>query len=110
MKNRLFILGFGMLSFLSSCKEEKQPATQNTTPQQGITLQVKGLINGEDFTNITEKLYGKSGGEMFYISNWGMIISHLSLVRDNGDTVHLGDGYQWIDIKNKRIFNIIYKW
>ncbi|MSP57413.1 MAG: hypothetical protein EXR17_00950 [Flavobacteriaceae bacterium] len=40
--------------------------------------------------------------EYLQFINLGMIISKLSLIKEDGTTVLLGDGYQWIDFKQGR--------
>lgn len=40
------------------------------------------------------------------VTNWSFLMSNLALVKENGDTVQLGDGYQWADLTGTR--NLFY--
>jgi len=100
LKSVLFLSAVAMSAFLSSCETEKTPPT-NTTQSNGVVLNFVGLIDGDDVASST-KMSGKFGGELFTVTNWSILISHLALVKENGDTVQLGDGYQWISFKDAR--------
>lgn len=100
LKSVLYVSVFAVSAFLSSCETEKTPVV-TTTPSNGVVLNFVGLIDGNDVAGST-KMYGKFGGELFSVTNWSMLVSHLALVKENGDTVQLGDGYQWISFKDAR--------
>jgi hypothetical protein len=100
LKSVLLILVIAMGTFLVSCEPEKKTPV-NTTPSNGVVLNFVGLINGENMTSST-KMAGKFGGELFSVTNWSILVSHLSLVKENGDTVQLGDGYQWVNFTDAR--------
>jgi hypothetical protein len=36
------------------------------------------------------------------VTSWSMLMSELALVKENGDTVQLGDGFQWADLTGSR--------
>lgn len=100
LKSVLFLSAVAMCAFLVSCETEKTPPA-NTPQSNGVVLNFVGLINGEDVASST-KMFGKFGGELFTVTNWSILVSHLALVKENGDTVQLGDGYQWISFKDAR--------
>ena len=100
LKSVLFLSAVAMCAFLVSCETEKTPPA-NTPQSNGVVLNFVGLINGEDVASST-KMSGKFGGELFTVTNWSILVSHLALVKENGDTVQLGDGYQWISFKDAR--------
>ena len=94
----LVSVALGAMFSLGSCQpEEKNPpvVTDNTN---GITLKFVGYIGQKDISGISGVgLYPKSEGERFAVSNWAMIMSHVALIKTNGDTVQLGDGYQYVN-------------
>jgi len=83
---------------LTSCDphDEKPPVV--TDNSNGITLKFVGYIGQKDISGISGiGQYAKSEGERFAVSNWAMILSHVALIKTNGDTVQLGDGYQYVN-------------
>ncbi len=87
---------------LSSCEKKPIDPPANNEPT-GLTLNWVGLINGKDLPALgTNTFSPKSSGELIDITNWAFIVSHLALIKDDGDTVLLGDGYQWISPRGKR--------
>jgi len=100
LKSKLFISTIAVCTFLASCETEKKPPAITTT-SNGVVLNFVGLIDGDDVGSST-KMSGKFGGELFTVTNWSILISHLALVKENGDTIQLGDGYQWVSFKDAR--------
>lgn len=96
MKTSLLVF-FAVILLFTSCEPEKE----NPTPvdnSNGITLKFVGQIGGSDITQISGvSHFSKSEGERFKVSNWAMILSHVALIKDNGDTLQLGDGYQYVN-------------
>ncbi len=88
-----------MTSFVfSSCETEKKTPAVVTDSSNGITLKYVGYLGGSDISTLSGvSRYFKSGGERFSVSNWAMILSHVALIKTNGDTVQLGDGYQYVN-------------
>ena len=80
---------------LTSCDPE--PETPKTVDNSnGITLKFIGQIGGTDISKISGvSHFSKSEGERFKVSNWAMILSHVALIKDNGDTLQLGDGFHF---------------
>jgi len=105
MKTSLMVC-FAAILMLTSCDPE--PETPKTVDNSnGITLKFVGQIGGTDISKISGvSHFSKSEGERFKVSNWAMILSHVALIKDNGDTLQLGDGYQYVnyleDSKNGR--------
>lgn len=82
---------------LSGC--DPHPHENNTKTLNGIRINILAKVNNQLVPTTGEPiLVKKSNGELFYISNWQMLMSHLALVKTNGDTVQLGDGYQWFNL------------
>ena len=100
LKLVLFLSVIAIGTFMVSCETEKTPVV-DTTPKNGVVLNFVGLINGNNLASST-KMHGKFGGELFSVTNWSILVSHLALVKENGDTVQLGDGYQWVNFTDGR--------
>ncbi len=100
LKSVLFFSVIAIVAFLVSCETEKKPPV-TTIPSNGVVLNFVGLINGDNMAGNT-KMAGKFGGELFSVTNWSILVSHLALVKENGDTVQLGDGYQWVNFTDGR--------
>ena len=100
LKSVLYFSVVAISAFLSSCETEKPPVV-NTTQSNGLVLNFVGLIDGDNLAGIT-KMSGKFGGELFSVSNWSILVSHLALVKESGDTVQLSDGYQWVNFTDGR--------
>jgi hypothetical protein len=100
LKSILFLSVIAIGTFMVSCEQEKKPPVI-TTPSNGVVLNFVGLINGDDLAS-SKKMSGKFGGELFSVTNWSILVSHLALVKENGDTVQLGDGYQWVNFTDAR--------
>lgn len=103
VKNRLiWILP---LMFLGAC--EDKPNDNGKTDVKKFTLEFKGLLNDQELPALGVSDYrSKSQNEEITISNWSMILSELSLIKENGELLPLGDGYQWVAFRNNRtIFN-----
>lgn len=96
MKTSLLV-SFAAILLFTSCDPEKE----NPTPvdnSNGITLKFVGQIGGSDISKVSGvSHFSKSEGERFKVSNWAMILSHVALIKSNGDTLQLGDGYQYVN-------------
>ena len=87
---------------ISSCEKKPIDPPVDNKPVE-FTMNWVGLINGQSLPALgTNTLSPKSAGELMDITNWAFIVSHLALIKEDGDTVHLGDGYQWISVRGKR--------
>ncbi len=87
---------------LSSCEKKPVDPPDSAKPAE-ITLDWVGLINGNELPALgTNTFLPKSAGELFDVTNWSFIVSHLALIKEDGDTLLLGDGYQWISPRGKR--------
>lgn len=102
LKSIVFGLVVTLGLFLQSCEKETKTPTTPVANSNGLVLNFLGLINNDTLTATGTKMYGKSGGELFSVSNWSILVSHLALVKENGDTVQLGDGYQWVSFSGGR--------
>jgi hypothetical protein len=90
------------LAGLSSCEKKPVDPPVNNQPAE-LTLDWVGLINGNPLPVLGSNTFSqKSAGELIDITNWAFIVSHLALIKENGDTIQLGDGYQWISIRGKK--------
>ncbi len=100
INSRFFFAALALMtSFVfSSCETEEKTPPVVTDNSNGITLKYVGLLGGNDISTLTGTTrYFKSAGERFSVSNWAMILSHVALIKTNGDTVQLGDGYQYVN-------------
>lgn len=111
-KNRLILqtLFIALAAFsLSSCEPEDTDGGSGgwNTPTSQLELAFVGQISDEPLYSIGQDVYKeKSHGEYMMVTNWSFLMSNLALVKENGDTVQLGDGYQWADLTGSRnVFN-----
>lgn len=82
----------------SSCETEEKNPPVITDNSNGITLKYVGYLGGNDISSLSGVTrFAKSEGELFSVSNWAMILSHVALIKTDGDTVQLGDGYQYVN-------------
>ena len=91
---------------ISSC-EDNNPGDggNNKTDDSKFELQLSfnGQIDNEPLPPVGQSIFKtKYGNELFMITNWAMIFSDLALVTEDDDTVRLGDGYQWVDLRYNR--------
>jgi len=106
MKTSLFV-SFAAILMLTACDPEpKTPVAVDNS--NGITLKFVGQIGQSDISKVSSMThFFKSEGERFSVSNWAMILSHVALIKNNGDTLQLGDGYQYVNYmdntKNQRL-------
>lgn len=99
VKNRLVWLM--PLLFFGAC--EDKPIDNVKKEVKKFNLEFSGLINDQELPALGISDYrSKSGNEEITISNWSMILSELSLIKENGDLLPLGDGYQWVAFRNNR--------
>ena len=91
-----------MIVGMQSCGEK--PIDPPPAPiKTGVQLNFAALWDGQPLTFLSG--YFKNNAthpEYIQFLNFGMIISKLSLVKEDGTEVLLGDGYQWIDFKKGR--------
>lgn len=97
------VLGVMTLGF-QSCEEPidpPPPVVVNDKPM--VELNFAGLWNNQPLTFLSG-WFEQPSTQKEYIQffNVGVIISKLSLVKEDGTEVMLGDGYQWIDFKKGR--------
>lgn len=98
-KNR--IIWLLPLLLLGACEEK--PIDNGNTDIKKFTLEFKGLLNDQELPALGVSDYRSKGdSEEITISNWSMILSELSLIKENGELLPLGDGYQWVAFRNNR--------
>lgn len=93
----LVLAGLILVTTASNCK--KHPGSKDTNPS--ITLDFRPYFNGQQI-NLRVDEYAKADGEMVKLVNWGLILSKVSLIKDDGSKLLLGDGYLWIDFYSGR--------
>ena len=87
------VMACGTILLASSCKPD--PKKPPVTTEEGVVLDFHAMFNGQEM-EFSKLQYNKPDGEVMSISNWGMILAHLSLVKEDSSLVTLGDGYQYI--------------
>jgi hypothetical protein len=104
VKNRLKWL-LPLVLVFAACEDEPIDNGNNSTPK--FTVEFKGLLSNEVLPALGVSEYrAKSVNEEITISNWSMLFSEFSLIKENGERVLLGDGYQWLAFRNNRtVFN-----
>lgn len=111
LKNRLilpFVFATALLVLMSSCEPDAIDGDgDKKIPLSELELAFVGQIADEPLPPKGQDIYkGKSFGESMMVTNWSFLMSNLALVKENGDTVQLGDGYQWADLRGTRnVFN-----
>ena len=96
MKPRKFLLVIIVpLLFLTAMKCKKPPPPPPPAVENGITLDFHPIFNGQEI-EFGKMQYTKPDGEFLTITNWGMILAHLSLIKEDSSLVTLGDGYQYV--------------
>jgi len=104
-----YILIAALAIFVTSCEPDDTDGGSGgwSSPSSEIELAFIGQIADEPLPPKGQDIYKeKSHGESMLITNWSLLMSNLALVKENGDTVQLGDGYQWADITGTRnVFN-----
>lgn len=112
LKNRLiqsFLFAAVVAVFFSSCEPEDTDGGSGgfVEPTSELELAFVGQIADEPLPPKGQDIYKeKSEGESMMVTNWSFLMSNLALVKENGDTVQLGDGYQWADLTGTRnVFN-----
>lgn len=105
MKNKftyVLISALMVIAFFSGCDKEK-PTVVTETKVTGVEVSFDALLNNEPLLPLgVSDLTAKNGGEFINISNWSFLISNFALVKENGEEVKLGDGYQWISVRSNR--------
>lgn len=107
-KNRL-ISGLWLAPLLlifSACEPEKVEDKKGA-PSSEVRLSFIGQMADTPLKELGQNEYKeKSFGEWMMVTSWSMLMSDLALVKENDDTVRLGDGYQWADLTGTRnVFN-----
>lgn len=102
--NIWWVLATGLM-VLSSCEKEPQGGGDNNgggnTPETGISLNF-GAMWGSNNLEMATFTNTKADKEIVNIGNWKFLVSKLSLIKENGEKVMLGDGYQFVDFYEKR--------
>jgi len=99
MKNRIFLLVLPMLALLSACEET--PLPPDPPAVSGVNLSFSSTFAGTPIS-FNKDFYTKGNSEDIMFTNWGLILSEVSLVREDDSRVLLGDGYLWVDFKSGR--------
>ncbi|MDA0686455.1 MAG: hypothetical protein O3C22_06490 [Bacteroidetes bacterium] len=99
MKNRIFLLALPMLALLSACEET--PPTPDPPAVSGVNLSFSSSFAGTPIS-YNKDFYTKGNSEDIMFTNWGLILSEVSLVREDDSRELLGDGYLWVDFKSGR--------
>jgi hypothetical protein len=111
LKNRLilpFVFATAVMVLMSSCEPDGiDGGGDKVVPKSELELAFVGQIADEPLPPKGETIFKeKSFGESMMITNWSFLMSNLALVKEDGDTVQLGDGYQWADLRGTRnVFN-----
>ena len=90
---------FALLVFASSCK--KKSSTPSGPVVSGVVLDFHPVFAGTEMSFFVTK-YAKPDNEIVGVTNWAMIFSKLSLVKNDNSKVLLGDGYLYVDFVNQR--------
>jgi hypothetical protein len=99
MKNRIFLLVLPVLALLSACEET--PPTPDPPAVSGVNLSFSSSFAGTPIS-YNKDFYTKGNNEDVMFTNWGLILSEVSLVREDDSRELLGDGYLWVDFKSGR--------
>jgi len=99
MKNRIFLLVLPMLALLSACEET--PLPPDPPAVSGVNLSFSSTFAGTPIS-FNKDFYTKGNSEDIMFTNWGLILSEVSLVREDDSRELLGDGYLWVDFKSGR--------
>ena len=104
-KGLLFAMAFSMMAIfgMQSCGDKPITPPPPAPIKTGVQLNFAALWEGQPITFLSG-YFKNTATQPEYIQflNFGMIISKLSLVKEDGSEVLLGDGYQWIDFKKSR--------
>jgi hypothetical protein len=104
MKNWILGCALGLLSLgFQSCEDPIEPPVVVVEDKPTVELNFSALWNGSPLTFLSG-WFEQPSTQKEYIQffNFGMIVSKLSLVKEDGTEVLLGDGYQWVDFKKGR--------
>lgn len=103
--NKLITLLLSVLLVLGtqSCEKPIDPPVVILDEKPSVELNFSGLWNNQPLTFLSS-WFEQASPQKEYIQffNYAMIVSKLSLVKEDGTEVLLGDGYQWIDFKKGR--------
>ena len=100
----IWMLALSVMAFsFQSCEENPPVVPPTTNDKPAVELNFAALWNGQPLTFLSG-WFEQPSPQKEYIQffNFGMIISKLRLVKEDGTEVLLGDGYQWIDFKKQR--------
>jgi hypothetical protein len=100
----IWVLALSVMAFsFQSCEENPPVVPPTTNDKPAVELNFAALWNGQPLTFLSG-WFEQPSPQKEYIQffNFGMIISKLRLVKEDGTEVLLGDGYQWIDFKKQR--------
>ncbi|MEY4316097.1 MAG: hypothetical protein RI977_1474 [Bacteroidota bacterium] len=88
---------------VQSCEENPPVTPPVVDTKTSVDLNFSALWNGQPLTFLTG-WFEQPSTQKEYVQffNFGMIVSKLRLVKEDGTEVMLGDGYQWIDFKKQR--------
>lgn len=83
---------------IQSCEENPPVVPPVVETKTSVDLNFSALWNGQPLTFLSG-WFEQPSPQKEYIQffNFGMIVSKLRLVKEDGTEVMLGDGYQWID-------------
>lgn len=96
MKPWKFLLALTLPLFMLTALRCKKPVVIVDPPiEDGIVLDFHPMFDGQEI-EFSKMQYTKPNGEVLSITNWGMILAHLSLIKEDSSLVQLGDGYQYI--------------
>ncbi len=99
-----FFVAVALISLLTACEPDETAGDDTKgAPLSELELAFVGQIADEPLPAKGQDIYKeKSFGEYMMVTNWSFLMSNLALVKENGDTVQLGDGYQWADLTGTR--------
>ena len=100
----LLVMALSIMGFaVQSCEETPPVVPPVVETKTSVDLNFSALWNGQPLTFLSG-WFEQPSPQKEYIQffNFGMIVSKLRLVKEDGTEVMLGDGYQWIDFKKQR--------
>ncbi|MEY4709504.1 MAG: hypothetical protein RIS28_636 [Bacteroidota bacterium] len=98
MKNWVLGCALGLLSLgFQSCEDPIEPPVVVVQDKPTVELNFSALWDSKPLTFLSG-WFEQPSTQKEYIQffNFGMIVSKLSLVKEDGTEVLLGDGYQWM--------------
>ena len=96
MKRVTFLL-LGILVAVIGCKKCPPPIENEVKDLSSLTITYKPMF---DANPLTTKAFGNINmhNEDILVSNWGIIMSDVSLIKEDNTKLKLGDGYMYVNL------------